>query len=539
MDEIIYLEADEEITSVIDKLQKLEGKSVSLVVPKGASLLQSVVNLKILKKEAENLDKEIALVTQDRIGRNLASQVGLSVYDKISSPRPVIQAFQPEPETTDTIELDLSEKKPLKTPPGIKVHRYDEGTGTPPPPTHVTAKPLSAEDYKVPPVGKPQVPGKKKAKIIIISIILAVVALGLFFIFYPKAIVTLALNSEPLEESIEIVVDDSINQPKTANDSIPGELLEVENQSNKTFSATGTKDVGEKAKGTIKVSNGTGDEQYLPAGTEFKSSAGLSFISTGAVTVPKATASVDSSGNVVKKSGTADAGVEAKEPGDKYNIGAGSFTVTSNSKVSADSTSAMSGGVTKQIKIVSQDDINNAKTSLQEDLKNLNHQDLTKKAGKNTVIDTGITDEIASFSATKNVLAEADSFQANLKLKSKTLAFSEEAYREMIVSALQKKIPTGKDLILSSADAITTTGEVADYSLGIMKLSGKVKSHLVAKIDDNNVKTQIKNKTRQAAQDSLKVLPGVSSVEITLRPSWWLKKIPSLEKNIIIKKEIK
>ena len=71
MDELIYLEPDEEITSVIDKLKNLAGQRVGLVVPRDATLLQSVVNLRLLDREAKNLGKVISIVTADKteIGR--------------------------------------------------------------------------------------------------------------------------------------------------------------------------------------------------------------------------------------------------------------------------------------------------------------------------------------------------------------------------------------------------------------------------------------------------------------------------------------
>jgi len=84
MNEIFYLEADEEITSVIDRLRKAESKSVAFVIPRGGSLAQSIVNLKLLKKSAAKLGIDFSLVTTDRISRNLASQVGLSVFSKVS-----------------------------------------------------------------------------------------------------------------------------------------------------------------------------------------------------------------------------------------------------------------------------------------------------------------------------------------------------------------------------------------------------------------------------------------------------------------------
>src|SRR4030042_6994139 len=97
MEEILYLEPDEEITSVIDKMKQAKSKRLALVVPREATLLQSVVNLKLLLREAANSDKEIALVTADKIGRNLAAQVGLVVYDSIKDRRPVFQPPAPTP----------------------------------------------------------------------------------------------------------------------------------------------------------------------------------------------------------------------------------------------------------------------------------------------------------------------------------------------------------------------------------------------------------------------------------------------------------
>lgn len=84
MNELIYLEPDEEITLVIDRLRKSEGDALALVIPRGSTLAQSIVNLKLLKRSAEEMGKEISLVSNDRICRNLASQIGITVYSKPS-----------------------------------------------------------------------------------------------------------------------------------------------------------------------------------------------------------------------------------------------------------------------------------------------------------------------------------------------------------------------------------------------------------------------------------------------------------------------
>ena len=104
MNEIIYLENDEEITSVIDRLRKAKENSLALVIPRGGSLAQSIVNLKLLRKSAGEMGKEISLVSNDRISRNLASQIGLTVYSKASDAekaRPIKESPLPEPPKGD------------------------------------------------------------------------------------------------------------------------------------------------------------------------------------------------------------------------------------------------------------------------------------------------------------------------------------------------------------------------------------------------------------------------------------------------------
>ena len=53
---ILYIEIDDEVTSIYDKLVKLKYKNIYLVVPQRAVIFQSAINLKILKRKAEDLN---------------------------------------------------------------------------------------------------------------------------------------------------------------------------------------------------------------------------------------------------------------------------------------------------------------------------------------------------------------------------------------------------------------------------------------------------------------------------------------------------
>lgn len=571
MDEVIYLEQDEEIPSVIDKLKNLEGKSVALVVPKGAAVLQSVVNLKILKLEAENLEKEIALVTQDKIGRNLASQVGLSVYDNIQSSRPIIQSPRPEPDINETIELDMSQNKE-KTPAGVQVHHYSEENSSansrveeiksnffayrkpsaevrqsdeqinnqPPAPTpnipsnRITAKPLNTEGYQIASSASKPVIAKKRRlrKPAIITLIVLLIAS--FYYFYPKATVTLTVGGESFEKNLNLTVDNNINRLDADRSAFPGELQAVENEVKQSFNATGTKEVGEKATGTITVYNGFDSNPHSFASGTIFTAGDKTFLADSAFTVPGATVS---GGKLV--SGKFDVSVTAQNSGDSFNIAASDFSIAgAPEQISGKSSQAFSGGSSRKLTIVSQDDLNSAKSTLTQQASEKNLSDLKKKADQQMVIDSAVTTEVLSYSATKNSGDEASTFDATIKLKSRTLSFLEKDYREMLVEVLNKNLPVDKELILSTSDEVTTLANVPDYSTGLMILNSNVKTKISNKLNIAEIKKQIAGENQLKAQAKLTSIAGVASAKITYRPSW-LKFIPRNQKNIVINKEVK
>ena len=77
----IYIDVDDEITTIIDKLRSSPGKIVALVLPKRATVFQSIVNMKLLKRTADNAKKHVVLVTSEAALMPLAGTVGLYVAE--------------------------------------------------------------------------------------------------------------------------------------------------------------------------------------------------------------------------------------------------------------------------------------------------------------------------------------------------------------------------------------------------------------------------------------------------------------------------
>lgn len=77
MPQTFYVAPDEEILSVVSRLRSSALLENVFVVPKRALILQSIVNLRMLVREAEKLGKSVVIVTQDEQGRALAEKLGL------------------------------------------------------------------------------------------------------------------------------------------------------------------------------------------------------------------------------------------------------------------------------------------------------------------------------------------------------------------------------------------------------------------------------------------------------------------------------
>lgn len=85
MHQTFYIDIDEEITSVVEKIKNAQYKEVIIVVPKGALLIQSIINLMVLKKEADDLNLQLMIVTQDKLGKFLVEKAGILVQQKMDN----------------------------------------------------------------------------------------------------------------------------------------------------------------------------------------------------------------------------------------------------------------------------------------------------------------------------------------------------------------------------------------------------------------------------------------------------------------------
>lgn len=83
MYQVFYIENDEEITSIIDRLRKSDATEIFFAVSPRALILQSVVSLKLLKKEASGQKKQIAIVVNDNESKMKIEKAGILALDSL------------------------------------------------------------------------------------------------------------------------------------------------------------------------------------------------------------------------------------------------------------------------------------------------------------------------------------------------------------------------------------------------------------------------------------------------------------------------
>lgn len=538
MDEILYLEPDEEITSVIDKIKQSPNARLCLVVPREATLLQSVVNLKLLIKEANNLKKEIALVTADKIGRNLAAKVGLTVYESVKMQQPVFQPAPPIPTTQEVIEINAmpSPKEEEQRPKGIDVHHFQEGARKwPKLKSEVKAQPVLGTGLSRHQI---QRDFSKWKKIIwpMVSLVVILILIAAFLVL-PKVNVKLKVKSEKYEGNTNVQI--SSNQATSIEDKIfPGKLIDINQEKEEKFPTTGKKNLGGKASGTITIYNNLDSNAHaFSAGTKLSSSS-QTFVLKNSVSVPGATVQ-----NLRIVPGSINAEIEAENAGEEYNVKAGRFTIVGISAsqqeaIYGQSTKDLAGGFSKEVQVVSQNDYDQAKAKITQELNENLKKEYDSQAAGMAILDGSEQTDLVEEAASAKVDGEATEFSLKIKERLRTMVFERESFNQFVIKILEMKLPSDKMLSLGPNDLISPTVKEKKYDQDSLFLEAKVSAQMSSRVDIQKIKEKLLGKSQNQTQDYLKNLEGIDSTEIIYMPSWWpIKRISNFKGNLTVNLE--
>ncbi len=529
----IYIDVDDEITAVIDKLQSSPKKIVALVLPKRASVFQSIVNMKLLKRTADNEKKNVVLITSEAALMPLAGAVGMHVAKTLQSkpeipPAPMAaMAAANAPNQNEDVPLDKAASVGALAGVPDEDQAIEVDNSEP-----VAGADASAADGKKPKKGKKakDASAKKKFNIPnferfrgklflgIAALLVLIIGFVMAFVVLPKATVTLKTDTSNLDTNLTLIADPAVERLDKENGIIPAINKEFRKTDTEKVAATGEKNIGKKATGTVTLSVDCGEgAPSIPAGTGVSTN-NLTFITESTVSVASFPDTTDGGCKFHKE-----VDVVAQNPGDEYNFGSGkSFTVAGYSAVTGTNDDSMTGGTDKVVKIVTQEDVDKAKDAitkragteapddLKDDIREEGYHPIeeTLKAGTPTV------------TSTPNVGDEANEVTITSTTVFTMLGVKKDDLKTLIEDDARKKIDPDTQVIRDNGlDEATIQVEETGQN-GQMTLSLQTVVTAGPDLDEASLKEEVAGKKSGDIQKLLKARPGVNEVEVDYSPFW-------------------
>ncbi len=541
----IYLDVDDDITAVVKKIADVNEKEISLVTPKRSSVLQSVVNQKLIKKAARGSEKDLAIITDDKKIKMIASGLGLATAPNLRTKPVVADINMPEQNLpSDVIEEDSPDSAAKSAAiAGAAAYAVHDASDPDTPNSSVSNPAVASAESasKKKPKGKkiPDFNRFKKKALIGIAICIGLVGV-LFYLLYwlPSADITISGRTENLPVSFSMTVDTVAESPNYAQQVLPGTRQELNKTLTANFKSTGKKDIGTKATGNVSVKNCEDtDSRSLSAGTKFTASNGKVFQSTSGVVVPGGSFSGGGSNCTTS---SVSVPVAAAENGPGYNIEATAYSSASLSGNFVLSGSQMTGGSSKTVGVVTQSDVDTAKNQLLQAEQNNAKKELAKQfQDSDYIIDGSFSQNVGEIISNPPVGSETDNGSVVVKV-----AYFEYGVKKDQINELLKRqaleLSAKNDPSLGIADnglsqaKFTPAEKVSDTT---QKFDVKTTALLGPDINFDQLKQEIKGKRFSVALDKIKSYPNVSDAQIKLSP-FYKKKIPRRTEQIQIKIDV-
>ena len=555
----IYIDVDDEITGIIDKVRESKEKVIALVLPKRAATLQSVVNMKLLKRTADAEKKRIVLITSEAGLMPLAGSVGLYVAKTLQS-KPEIPMAPDTADETDTIdepvdmssepgEFDVSQasEKPVGELAGLPIgpstgSKGMEDTidlGDVEPAAAVVNLPEAKTDKKSAKKEKKlRVPDFIKFRRLLIGgavllVILIIVAIILGKVL-PKATVNIQTNNSTVSTNLSLNLDTATKTLDVNQLSMPTVAQTQQKTNTQQVSSTGQQNNGTPATGSVTMSAGpcTGTPpQDVSAGRGISNN-GLTFITQSNTTFQPILNDKHTSCTYQATGPTA---ITAQSGGAQYNNLSGTFTVAGRPEVTATASSPTSGGTDDIKKIVSQADIDSATKQIAAQDSSAVKQSLIaslQKAGLYPIPGT-FNAGPPTTSASPSVGTQADSVTVSQVITYSMLGIQQADLKTVVDNNIKSQINVNQQSIISDGIDQASTNVLSQSSANQAQVSVHTKAQVGTKIDPKTVKVQIVGKKAGDVQTLLKTYPGVTNVTVHLSP-FWVTTIPSNTSKVTI-----
>ena len=535
---LLYVEADEEITDLVDRLRDLSLEDeVTFVVPERARALQSPMSFRLLKRYADSYGKRVNLVSSDPRLQAIALETGFSAYPNMAAYDRGGEVYNPGPAS----ELATAAIAPAGAPPVAPVAPYVAPAiaATAPRSTTQAAVPergiatldrtREASVISAAPKQKPPSPPKPASSApplrsyrwyAIGAAVLLVVGLLVGVLYLPTASAIVSVQGTPIKTDFTL-----LGAPGTAPgsaDHFATQALHVSQQQTYPGTPTGQKQIDAvRATGTVVFKNNSGVRVDFvkrtvstPDGIEFLTQKEVDNVASGHSTPPIPVVAVNS--------------------GASGNVAAGKITVIEGNEdpfISVTNENATTGGAdARTATIIQQSDIDGVRDVYAKDAVPQATDQLNSKAQglKVVLVGSGVQ---ATATSDHKVGEEVPGMTITAKVAGDAVAYDEKVVNAMLKEALLHKVPQGSQLTTGFTSKYEATGATAD---GHITLNGHVSGFYTPIFLEPAIRAHLKGMSPSKGRAFLQSLPNVVDARVTQSP-FGLPWLPLFSSRITLK----
>ena len=497
---VVYLEADDEITSVVRRVRATDAGRVIVVAPGRSRATSSAVALRLLARAGEEAGRDVALVG-DALTRSLAAEAGLTAYATLDDARRAEPSMGAPPSETRHAAIHV-------------VRGTDDTVATPV---------IAADDVtrSVPVARKPSEAARRRPLIAVAAVIVA--ALFLIGLVGAATLPGATVTIDPVTEEIGPV-------PYVIEVAQP-ERLSGTAEASATVTATGEYQTLEPATGEVVLFNWTFFPQPISAGT-LVAAGDQAFATQADVLVPRG--SLTAEGTI--QAGEVTVAVAASAAGPAGNVGPNEIdTVLSqnadarlqgfpeNGQRRVTNPEATSGGVDESGTQITQADVDAAVEALTADLQSEVTDALADQADAIVVQPQPADPTIDGLDDLAGTRDQAEAtIDGSLRWEAWTADRAEvtEAARQQFAND-PAQVPSGHELLPDSIDVAVHEANVRGES---MRVDVTATGRSAAAIDTSEVADRIAGLAPADAEAALEDL-GHATVEL-----WpdWVASVPTM-----------
>lgn len=369
--------------------------------------------------------------------------------------------------------------------------------------------------------------GSQKIISVIIGCIGVVLLLGLLYYFVPRAVVTVYVLPTTLSETATITVDPVSTVVDPATKTIPGQTQELSLSAQKTSAVTGKKKVGDPSKGTVTFYNKITSERTLKKGTVLTAK-GISFGLDEEVKIASASESI---GSITF--GKNNALITAIDIGQEGNVAAGTEFVVkdiSSSSLLARNDVALTGGVSREVTVVSRADYDGALKTLTDEIVTKAKAQLLSEAGGNRLIEQTIKTKVSQKLFDKELDQEAKELSGTVTASVSGIVIRDEDVKSLLLSLVTPKLPAGYSFTGGKTDVTIAQAQVKKD--GKITVSATVSAVALPLFPIEDVQKKLAGKSISQALSLLKGMTGVGAVDYRFIFSPTKSRLPINKANI-------